>query len=154
MRNPLWYGIRNPLWYGFRNPESWNPESRGRYPESRTFMDSLTWGEKEATVLCEAAVFTGYMHSWVFSHPTKFPSVFPSKKYFYKCTNFTDNLDTRVWYSHSFSMLSSMSKKYSSFLSSTTWEHCFLCSVHSYDLCHIYTSHNFFYFWPHPFLLL
>ena len=38
IRNPLWYGIRNPLWYGFRNPESWNPESR-------TFMDSLTWGE-------------------------------------------------------------------------------------------------------------
>ena len=41
----IWYGIRNPLWYGFRNPESWNPESRGRDPESRTFMDSLTWGE-------------------------------------------------------------------------------------------------------------
>ena len=32
--NPEW----NPLWYGFRNPESWNPESRGRDPESRTFI--------------------------------------------------------------------------------------------------------------------
>ena len=32
--------------YGFRNPESWIPESRGRDLESKTFMDSLTWGEK------------------------------------------------------------------------------------------------------------
>ena len=49
--NPQWFGIRNPLWYGIeiyygvRNPESWNPESRGWDPESRTFMDSLSWGE-------------------------------------------------------------------------------------------------------------
>ena len=26
---------------------AWIPESRGRDPESRSFMDSLTWGEKE-----------------------------------------------------------------------------------------------------------
>ena len=43
---------------GIRNPEGWNPESKGfqnpdagirnleaGIPESRTFVDSLTWGE-------------------------------------------------------------------------------------------------------------
>ena len=45
IQNGLESGIRNPLWYGIRNSESWNPESRDRDPESRTFMDSLAWGE-------------------------------------------------------------------------------------------------------------
>ena len=31
---------------GIRNPKGWNPESRCWDPESRTFVDSLTWGDR------------------------------------------------------------------------------------------------------------
>ena len=31
---------------GIRNPKGWNPESICWDPESRTFVDSLTWGDK------------------------------------------------------------------------------------------------------------
>ena len=44
--------IWNPALFGIRNPLSWNPESSDRNPEStgwnpqsKTVMDSLTWGE-------------------------------------------------------------------------------------------------------------
>ena len=44
--------ICNPALFGIRNPLSWNPESSDRNPEStgwnpqsKTVMDSLTWGE-------------------------------------------------------------------------------------------------------------
>ena len=44
--------IWNPALFGIRNPLSWNPESSTRNPEStgwdsesKTVMDSLTWGE-------------------------------------------------------------------------------------------------------------
>ena len=42
--NPALFGIRNPLSW---NPESStrNPESTGWDPESKTVMDSLTWGD-------------------------------------------------------------------------------------------------------------
>jgi len=42
--NPALFGIQNPLSW---NPESStrNPESTGWNPDSRTVMDSLTWGE-------------------------------------------------------------------------------------------------------------
>ena len=43
----------SPALLGIRNPLSWNPESSTRnlestvwHPESKTVMDSLTWGEK------------------------------------------------------------------------------------------------------------
>ena len=47
--NPARFGIRNPL---SGNPESStpNPESRGRNPEYKTVMDSLTWGETTVTI--------------------------------------------------------------------------------------------------------
>ena len=42
----------NPALFGIRNPLSWNqesstrnPESTGWNPESKTVMDSLTWGD-------------------------------------------------------------------------------------------------------------
>ena len=31
--------------HGMRNPQTWNPESTAWNPESRTFLDYLTWGE-------------------------------------------------------------------------------------------------------------
>ena len=40
--------IWNPALFGIRNPLSWNPESTGWNPESKTVMDSLTWGENSA----------------------------------------------------------------------------------------------------------
>ena len=44
MWNPALFGIQNPLSW---NPEfsTRNPESTGWNPESKTVMDSLTWGE-------------------------------------------------------------------------------------------------------------
>ena len=37
----------NPALFGIRNPLCWNPESSTRNPESKTVLDSLTWGEVE-----------------------------------------------------------------------------------------------------------
>ena len=31
---------------GIWNPEDWNPEFRGRNPESNTPVDSVTWGDR------------------------------------------------------------------------------------------------------------
>ena len=44
MWNPALFGIQNPLSW---NPEfsTRNPESTGWNPESKTVMDSLTWGD-------------------------------------------------------------------------------------------------------------
>ena len=43
----------NPALFGIRNPPCWNPESSTRNPEStawtpesKTVLDSLTWGDK------------------------------------------------------------------------------------------------------------
>ena len=43
--------IWNPALFGIRNPLSWNPESTGWNPESKTVMDSLTWADLLATIL-------------------------------------------------------------------------------------------------------
>ena len=48
IHNGLESGIHYSMESGIHyDPESWNPVSRGQDPESRTFMDSLTWGEKK-----------------------------------------------------------------------------------------------------------
>ena len=36
----------SPAFLGIRNPLSWNPESTVWNPESKTVIDSLTWGER------------------------------------------------------------------------------------------------------------
>ena len=35
----------NPTLFGIQNPLCWNPESTAWNPESKTVLDSLTWGE-------------------------------------------------------------------------------------------------------------
>ena len=49
--NPALLGIRNPMSW---NPESStrNPESTGWTPESKTVMDSLTWGDSFQNINC------------------------------------------------------------------------------------------------------
>ena len=35
---------------GIRNPQTWNLESTAWNPESKTFLDYLTWGDRSKTI--------------------------------------------------------------------------------------------------------
>ena len=53
IRNPeLW----NPEYKDWRESNTWNPESKPRNPESKTVLDSLTWGHHSAWLSCQGNI--------------------------------------------------------------------------------------------------
>ena len=50
--------IWNPALFGIRNLLSRNPESTGWNPESKTVMDSLTWGDPIVIPLIDSFCLT------------------------------------------------------------------------------------------------